>query len=396
MTTIDISAVQNQPGLSVEIGVPLVMGGGFSFAIDHTALEGYSHAIDADWGFWEASVNTTDDADSLDKWASLIGYDVKVFGPSGQVVWEGLINKISIRYGPYSYEIGPYLEIINHAYVQYSTMRWDTDFPVGGDSIRSDTVTNDDSIARYGILQSSLSGSDTTEEQAEAALRLYVAENAYPKSAQSLSLGEAGSKISVSLSCAGYAQLFTRYFYENIIDVLVDPILIPTTDKIARIIAADPNGLFTTANTDLRTNETLVHNHEEGDRYAEAIIKEITSIGDGALTRWVFYVDTGLKCVYRPVSNEVAYRHSLYESATILRNLDGSPAMPWDVRPGTWIESDINAPSASQYVDSGAHRRFMFVESVRFTYPFRLELSEKKVRRLDQALARLGLGSGVM
>jgi len=374
--------IQEWPGLSVEIGHPLVSGlPGLILQLPPDSIEAYSHTIDANFGFAEATIKTSRiSPDDVDQFGELIGGDVKVFSESGLPIWEGFVNKVDIQNGPYSYTIGPYTDMVNYAFIEYTTLQWDTNFPVGGEKYRSDIVQDAASILRYGRLEGSLSSGEISDEQADSTLALFVQESARPSFTQQFSFNRSSSPMGVTITCVGYGQMLAKYVYENFD---FSPIFVTATQKLADVLNSDPNGLFANAPKSLQQNATQLENYEDGGRFARAIVDDIVSIGSPDLRRWLFFVDNGLKCVYKPVDSDPAYIHSLYEPNSTLRHIDGSQAMPWEIRPGRWLMLDSSD-------------RLVFIESVKYTAPFSLELSERKVRRLDQALARLGLGSGVI
>ena len=350
-------------------------------------IEDYSHSIRADGGFLTASFSTAIPEAEVAEWATgTLANHVEVVDETGRIVWEGLINSISISYGGSSVDIGPLTDIANKVKVAYQTVDYSIVW-LPGESKETAFASDALSQETYFIFEEALSIQEATDTIATNIRDTYLNSHKNPPISHSVSLD--GGGVSVTFDCVGYIRMLEAYFYTDNATTAVD-----ADTKIKSVLAADPNSIFSAASTvNIGSNTTQVSPYEEGDERARSIIQGIVGYGDGQGDRWLFAVYEGQTPYYEEVGT--AYSDvSYYYDASSGRVVDtsGAEVKPWNVRPGTWaITTSVfpERPGIKQTIQDDD--RAFFVESVEFSLPYNLALSGGKFDTVSQRIARLGI-----
>jgi hypothetical protein len=384
-----------QSGVDIHYGTPLW----FENARENVGrltgnIDSYSHELRAVGGYWSASMSIQDSQINIEEWIEDgIGRHISVYNPSGQVVWEGFVNEISVNLGNLNqFSIGPLIssEFANRVYASYS--RIDPTIVPESAGTRVNTLRQNDEIsqARYGIIERAISVPNTTDALADQAVTIFLKEHAYPSVSGQSSLSGDQSP-TVSLSCLGYWHFLETYIY-TVISPSGSSGLQNLSDKIQDVLDAELNGIFSRENTNISTNTSQVKEVDEDERTALDVIKELLQLGDGSSNRYIagFYADRKFR--YEAAPSEVEYTQRITGNSGI-QSYIGGRIDPWDVQPGKWLfyPDFLVGRSFPGGINLLRDPRTIFIESVRYTSPYGLQVSGGKYSELDQFLARVGL-----
>lgn len=97
----------------------------------------------------------------------------------------------------------------------------------------------------------------------------------------------------------------------------------------------------------------------------------------------------------------VEYLHRLGDPAQRVTTLENVTVYPWDVKPGKWLfVPDFLVGrariTATRPAELRRDPRNKFIESVRYTAPWGLDMSGGKTDRLSQLLAKLTYNGGLL
>ena len=113
----------------------------------------YSHMINCVGGFDQASMSLAPNAALIDfLLTNGVGMDVVVHNTGGVEVWRGFIDRVSTQRGGVTIERGPYMEISNRVRVKYTTKRYNTTPPIGGQEKLTDWAqSNETGVPGNGL-----------------------------------------------------------------------------------------------------------------------------------------------------------------------------------------------------------------------------------------------------
>lgn len=376
-------------GLSLTIYEPLVQGG--KFVGNYTEqIDSYSHEITADGGFWGCSFSFTDNQGEIEKWfKDGLGRHVVVYSDAVGIVWEGFVNQLSVTIGPNSDTRGPLLDIANRVSCVYSPKDVSVYPPVVGSETTTIIIDNAASQARYGILERIISAGTITEEEVLMVRNMYLAQYKDPVVAGSMAVGSQG-QVSISVDCVGYIHFLNTFVFED--DTVGYTFL---SDKIKAIIAFDPNNIISTRYFWIQDNLMLIGTMEDQNLFGLDIISKIVSLGDVSDARWTFGIYENRVAKYAPIPTDAA-SYLFYLSDPIQRITDyhsQASVSPWNVRPNKWIFvpdyyigniMGIGSPDSDD-------PRYKFIENVKYTAPYQLDISGGRTDRLSQVLAKLSM-----
>ncbi|NJO31404.1 MAG: hypothetical protein HC874_30495 [Richelia sp. SL_2_1] len=72
-----------------------------------------------------------------------------------------------------------------------------------------------------------------------------------------------------------------------------------------------------------------------------------------------------------------------------MSNIVGGKVEPWNIKPGLLIES---VGYMSQQATTGFNRNVSYISSINYTYPYQFQITSGDSGKLNQQLAKLGLG----
>lgn len=348
-------------------------------------VEGYVHSLSALGGFWESTWSIKAGQGALDEWIDEgLGRHVEVHDEAQVLVWEGFVNEIEASLGPLTVRRGPLLDVANQVWVRYTDLATGTDALIG-------PYDDASSQAVYGILPIILQGGEmSTDGGANEPLQLansYLIDNAWPKTEKELSTGS--SELSLQVSCVGYVRRL-NYPYINAGAGTQD-----LSTKIANILDADPNGLFSSANSGIVVNTVQVPVEEQRCQDAWSILQQQVALGDASYSAYSFIVGAGRRVEYQPLPVDVAYRHRLSDPAQRIETPSGTEVRPWCVQPAKWImHSDLLIGRVPPGVPVQKDPRAAMLQQVTYTAPWSLQYTEQRVGRTSQLIQQLALAGG--
>lgn len=358
-----------------------VFEGNFQRAVNSLQFD-----VGVNGGFGGASFSFTDRKRRVEDWLEGgLGRHVEVYNPRQRIIYAGFVNRIKISLGALSAERGPLIDVSNRVSMLYTPLDLSVFPPVQGIT-RSTTIIEDlTSQAKFGIIERVLNGGTIPDDDADQIQATYLAENAMPETNNAFS---APGALSITIECLGYAEFLRLYVYNQVATASS----VTISDKLATILAADPNGIFSTDYSRIAVNNYLTNSYEEGNKDAMTIIQGLLSIGDINDMRHTFGIYAKQQAVYRALPAIIAYQERLSAPKQAVMTLDGEELYPWDVEPGKFLlYNDFQIGRLKPSLDR-TDPRIMFVESMSYTAPWGLQLSGGKTDKLPQKLAKWGLG----
>lgn len=357
-------------------------------------VESYSHEHSANNGFDNATITLKATWKDLENWwFSGIGRDIEVFNPDLDTVWHGFVNSLSLAVGGLSAERGPLIDIANYAFVVYTIILDDSVIPIvtGGKTLTIAT-TDTDSISKYGQWEKVLSGGTCTPTTAEQYRDTFILETRYPISSEELNL-QASNEVLLTLNCLGYWAWLKAYTYS---DATAGTRTIST--KLSDILAADPNGIFSTDYSYLATNGFLASRTEDDNATALSVIASQVAVGDVNDHRFTFGIWEDQIARYRDITDvaitPTRYEHYLIDDKVRVAEFGGGAEVDyWDIRADEWVfVADFLEGQAPNEVDRRDDDRFIFAEKVGFSLPDTVTINGMRITTLPQFLAKRGLG----
>lgn len=346
---------------------------------------GYSHEIQANGGYWSASIEFADHLPAVWEWLSNgVGRHIDVYGSNLEKIWEGCVNRVRVTAGPVSAESGPLLDIANYVKVVYQTVTYNTNPPVGGQRATSDPTQDTDSQALYGRLEAILNAGTGTAVQMAEIQATYLAE--YKNPDRSLKVSTGGGEPTISLECIGYGQLLSKYYYDDTGTGTQN-----ASAKLQAVLEADPNGLYTTF-SGIETNTTQVSQFDGEERTAWDAIRGIVALGDGSANRSIFGVLEDRIPYYKSIPTTIDYTMQLSDPGQWVLDSAGNRVYPWQVQAGKWLQITDMIPGETGGTSLRTNPRNVFIENVKYSTPWKLSINGGKVGSIGQLLARLGTG----
>ena len=348
-----------------------------------------SYVLNAVGGFWSASIGFTDDRLAMEGWLEDgVGLYVEIADPGTSIVWAGFVNSLNMNLAGLTITKGPLLDAGNRVIVSYAPLESAavTEPQLG---TRTDTVEgeDDDSQRKYGILYAYLTTGGVTVIEAGQLRDMFLVENAEPKLSRSLDLSGAAGDSAVTLDCAGYVQMFGQWPYAyTLVSALTN-----LSTKMSSVINADPNGIFSSANSSITANTIQVPAWESSQRDAWTILRGLVDLGDMTGSRYLFQVGANQHVTYAPIPTEAEYHQRITGRRQEIETVSGRSVQPWHVKAGNWvIIPDLlvgTLPAATLRADP----RAMFIEQLTYTAPWGLSLQGGDADRINQIIARYGL-----
>lgn len=383
-----IPTLYEATGLSVGVSDPLVSTGQASYPDVSETLTRLGWSSRSVGGYWGALISFDEEKNRIEDWIqSGLGRHINIKNPGLDTVWEGFVDRIVANLGGFTFELGPLTALANKVRQVYSTIDTTGGRPVVGRRVATAWAENAVSQAANGIWEKVLNSGGVTAIEADQARDMFLAENAWPETSRRSS-NRGGGAASLDLHCTGYYAWALAFTYNNTATGAAN-----LSDKLITMRNADPNGIFSTSDAWITANTTQVRNQEDRNRTAWQIMKQETGKGDAANNRYTigFYSDRRL--VYAPAPTVIAYQQAIADNAP-LANLVDQRVRPWDVDPAEWILFPdflvgTTFPTTSAMLNEDP--RTGFIEVVQFTAPYDLTVDGRKISKLDQQLARLGL-----
>jgi len=372
---------------------PLVRGGKFYKVLDR-AIESYSHTISAESGFETCDISMNVSETEADEWiANGLGRHIVCYGAEGNIVWEGYVDSVSVQLGGLTIERGKLSEICNRCSVEYTPIIGydeETGEPITGTPTTTIIAEDLESQEKYGIWEQVIAGGTVEATEAEYRRDTYLEDNKEPEITHQPSIrpGSNSGDIKLSLNCKGYIYWLDNYVYEfGDYDLSIE-----ASDKIKAVLSADPNGVISTDQNLITYNGVLVNAFENTSRMALEVINDAVSVGDINDNRWIFGIYENRRAVYKAIPTTIEYLHYIGTSGQKIEDINNTEVYPWNVRPGKFaIIPDVLIGRLPLYTQLRKDQRISFIEQITYTAPYGLDVQCKKIRNLDQYLAKLGV-----
>jgi hypothetical protein len=380
-----------EQGFSITALPPLTVGEGIPLRLPFTS---YSHEIATFGGFKNSEIGVPMDRTDLEDWlGNGLGRSISVRSDDG-IVFEGMINSMTITIGPVAITIGPVLGgVANKVLGTFSVQSGDAQSAIShpaSDMLPSEDLT---SQQRYGIIEKRLSlGTVKTIAEAQDLCEVYVKMSRNPRVSKELNLY--GTDINMTLHVVGWFQWLTAYIYETNPDLSAAE-QISLSDKLIAVLDYDLNKFIAHSWAYIDTNKYLVNKKEDSATDAQAVVQKILSLGGEQYQRMSFGVYEFRTPYYTAVPTEPSYRFRVSDPAGHIEDMSGNPVPPWLVRPGNWaLIEDVFPVGGPGIWDMDQDPRFMFIETVRYTAPTQVQLTGSRTSTLLQQLAQAGIAVG--
>lgn len=380
----------NPPGISIISQAPLWRYGTDVWHITQQ-IDKYSHTIEALGGYWSCQFTIRANAHKVNDWIQHgLGRHIEVFDDSMSNIWEGFVDKISVNYGPLSVTRGPLMDVSNSVNAVFAPIEFDEDGgQVIGSRSRTGFYTNNDSVALWATIPTTLMTGSMTFEDSQTLRYTYLVNHMRPRTSKEFR-SDASRDTSVTVDCLGYVHWLNWAYNQTTTNGEID-----ADAKIIDVLGDSPNATWLAYDTHHIDSNTLqVAALENDDNLAWNVIKDIAAKGDATYNRWLFGVYENLNAYYYQAPETVYYNQRLSQSRSIVETTASDEVYPWKVRPGKWIMfPDFLVGQAAGY-DLRDDPRAMFIESVKFTAPDGLIMRGGDVDTVEAVLGQMGL-SGV-
>ena len=350
----------------------------------------YKHAIQAVGGYWTAQFTIRGGRNLVDDWLQDgLGRHIESFDHSLTKCWEGFVNKLTVNYGPLSAERGPLLDVANRTQVVYSSIAYDEDDnPIVGTRTRTDEADDTDSQDLWGILPKILSTGGADDADAEDIRDTYLENYAYPRTSKDVNT-DSHAETSVTVDCLGYVH-WLNWAYNTTSGGEE-----AANTKIENVLGDTPNIAWLIFGTDhIDANALTVPAWEDEDRLAWAVIKDVCARGDATDNRWIFGIYNDMEAWYQAAPTTTEYQQRLSQPRPRIETVEGDEVYPWNVRPGKWLMFTDFLIGQAEELNLRNDPRAMFIETVKYTAPWSLQLKGGAVDTIDAVVAQLGL-SGI-
>lgn len=348
----------------------------------------YTHSEGVIGGFDTASFSFRAEPTELEIWWDVgLGLHVETTDEAGMIVWEGYVDAVRIDYGGASLVRGPLTDLHNQVGVVYQVEDNTTSPPLGNANRLLWPIENIISERLYGILPGQINVSSTSGALAQVIGNAWLAENAFPRATESISLSGGNREPSITLECKGYWYLMRWSYYSTTAGTW------DASVKLAAILDGDAtcNNLFASANATITDNTLQVPIYSADWAEAKSQITTVVSAGDATGTRYIFKVGPGRHCTYEPMSTAPAYRQALHAEVQAIETIDGDNLPPWEIKSGKWLYYLDWMPGRMPLPTLRMDSRYAFIERVTYTAPWEVSIEGGRTDRTDQMLAVLGL-----
>lgn len=382
-------------GISINYFAPRPQGGSYLGKLRDT-LSGYNHEKLARGGMWQAAIELNSVLADVEDWyESGLGRVIKVYNEAQECIFRGFANTISLNAGDITETRGPLLDTTNRCSAIYTPMNADVWPPVYG--TETTTIIAEDEISQrlYGIIERFISAGRCTKLAAEKQRDLNLEESKDPPRTSNASITPGSSaNAAVSIEVLGDIHWLTAYPY-----ISTSSGYMTVHDKILALLAADPNGIFSTDTSQIYNNTFLVPAEDGDSKTAWDVLVGLLNLGHPINDEPMnLSLDADNRLIYQPISNTPEYIHSLGDNAQRVRVKQSNRIVyPWDIEPGKWLEvTDFLTGSLQSTTSLKSNPRLKFLESVSYSMPWSMDLSGGKTDRLSQLLAKLTYTGGVL
>jgi len=344
-------------------------------------------------GFWAANTQRPMLLPLAEDWfENSLGRVINVFANDGFLVWRGFVNSVSINAGAVTEVRGPLIETRTRMQAVYTPRDFSVYPPVDGSQTTTVVTQDDESVERYGAWDGVISAGTCPDDVALKVRNLALTKMKFPKTTSNLSIAPGNTQEpSVGLELLGNVHWLTAYIYDNLSNGLSF-----LSDKLKAVLTYDPNNIVSSDYTGIEDNLYLVNDLEDKLRYAWDIVSEMLTIGGGSDdNRRIFGLYEQDRPLYSSIPNAIEYEYDLVTNQ-VRSVAQGEVLPPWAVRPGKWITiPNLLAGRKIESTGLNGDPRNKFIESVRYSVPYTLDLSGGETDRLSQMLAKITYTGGI-
>jgi len=347
----------------------------------------------ADGGYWAATISFPTSKLDAERWFErAMPMHVSIFTPHLQLLWEGFVNQATVMLSSLTKTRGPLTSIGNRAYARATLSEI-----IGNEIITTQdwtTVSADhtDSKLKYGVWEAVINaGTVYSATEARDLRDTWLNENAFPQMTENLTV-DAANAPAITLECLGYIHFFDSYVY-NANTSGTDNVSVAITNsggtgKLQQVISADPNGLFSIANSDMIDNGILEQQWEDQDMTAMTLIRSMVAKGDGSGNRCLFRVVKDRKIVYKVAPSTARYAMRLASAERQIYTLARRREEFYEVGAGEWIIfSDFLVGDVARGTLQ-EDPRAMFIEQLTYNSPYGLQVDGSRWGTTEQLIAQ--------
>ena len=378
-------------GLSVLVDEPILStrAGGTQYSYTKE-LNDYTHKRSAFLDYDKALIELKGDHLDAEDWVEFgLGRDISVKDGGLDTPFNGFANSIEIVVGGLTLKLGPLLAIGNRVSAVYAVQDNTVNPPTVGDRTVTTIVEDDDSQAKYGIIEKVISAGQVSTADANQARDVYIDENNFPETSQGINSMGSGEGITIRLDCLGYGYWLKAFVYNQNVAAGTTQI----SDKIEAVLTAEAagNAIISPDYSRIAFNGVLVTAYENDDPYGLTMIKELVAYGGPApdYERYLFQLDQDRRVVYFEKPSEWVYQYAIEEGS--IRTAAGAIVQPWAIRPGRWVF--ITDFLTGRIEDANIERdpRMVFIESVDYTAPYGFQIEGSKSNTFKQIISQFGM-----
>ena len=395
-----LSVIAYEPSITATTYNPRGMLVDDTLGNQYTALEFESTA---DGGWNNGRLTLTGNLPDMETWFDAgLNRHIEIYSPALELIGAGFVNQVQLSAGTLTATRGPLMEVCNRCSVTYTPiLDATTDPPATGTQTVTTIADDDDSIEKYGVMEQVVSGGQLLDNdpediadpnRAEDLRDTYLDEMKDPQSSEELGLGSS-SEPSITLELLGYHHRFKSYMVQDTTTTTVTVSNDDGTGKMQLVIADQPNALFSTDYTQMEDNALLTSRYEDGTRDAWTILTELNDLGTAANVRTTLGVYENQRVTYAALPDDIAYEHRIADTTMRVTEYgSGIDVRPWDVLPARWLFlSDFLSGLTETTDDKRKDPRYLFIESVRFTAPYAVQINGGKISTIKQMLAKQGM-----
>lgn len=363
------------------------------FVDDLTANhDSYNHVISAVGGFDTASFTLGGTSEYLDDWLNDgLMRRIVCYNPEGIPAWEGLVSQLELTAGSLK-KTRSIDQLYNRIYMRYSPL--DTSVSPPLESAPTTLIFNDiSSQLDFGVKAAIISGGGRVDATAFDWGRTVLRESKDIKVGESVNTG-ATEAYTLHVSCLGYYHTlkWLPYFRACSGQIQAHQVL---QEVLTYFNGINPGWLSQNFGLMDYNFARARRCYSDYDKTCwDVIEKELIAQGGVAGERWVGGIYQDRQFIYKAAeaidglyADEFELYRALSDQGQIIYDAaTGAEVKPWDMLPDRVLHTvDVNV---------GGDRDLMYIEQVRFSEPYGLELVGGDDQRLQVFLARRGL-SGV-
>lgn len=356
-------------------------------------LTGLTIEFESAGGCTAAEITIRGQADFLDEFFFRgLGRDIEIMGADLDFIWNGYVDSITFDRGQMSITRGPLSQLFNRVKMIYAPILDVAEPETVGDDKSTIYYEDTDSQAKYGIREIILAGGSLIDpstvggggnNEPAQVVQAFLNDYKTPDRSQSLNFGE-GGEYALRINCKGYASLLDSYTYQK-----TNTGYWTLREKLLDVLSQCPGGVISTSGEYVAANSVAVAKYDV-NRPASEVVRDLVGRGDANYNRFTWGLYANRKLIYGPAPDSISY----YYQDNRIYDENMRELRPWEVRPGRWISyvDFINLQSSQGYYGDPEDPTISFIEGVRFTVPYSLQLAGGRVRRADQLMFLKGIG----